>query len=143
MIEYSPEIGDRICAEMVSGKSLNTVVQMEGMPSKRAVMYWLRQHPEFEKIYRIAQQERAEGYIEEIIEISDDGSNDWMSNNDPDNPGYKLNGENCQRSRLRVDSRKWIVSKMMPRLYGDKVEHTGPEGGPLQVNIVRFGDAAK
>lgn len=84
-----------------------------------------------------------EHWAEEIIEIADDGSNDWMERNDKDNPGFVANGEHIQRSRLRSDNRKWLLSKLAARKYGDKLEHTGPEGGPIQVSIVRFSDTAK
>lgn len=129
--DYTPELGERICAEMIDGKSLRSVCAMDGMPSKTTVMQWLRKHPEFEKIYRIAQAERAESYIEEIVEISDDGTNDWMANNDPDNPGYRFNGEHFGRSRLRVDTRKWIAAKMHPNRYGEKVATTIEAGDSL------------
>ena len=38
--------------------------------------------------------------------------------------GYKLNGENIQRSRLRIDTRKWLMSKLNPKVYGDKLDMT-------------------
>ncbi len=46
----------------------------------------------------------------------------------------ELNSENIQRSRVRIDTRKWLLSKMLPRIYGDKSEValTGPNGGPVQ-----------
>lgn len=68
---------------------------------------------------------------DDVVEISDDGKNDWMQSNDPDNPGYRLNGEHQARSRLRVDTRKWYLSKLAPKRYGDKLELSGPDGQPL------------
>ncbi len=47
--------------------------------------------------------------------------------------GWQLNGEHVQRSRLRVDTRKWILSKLAPKRYGDKLQHTGDGGGPIRV----------
>ena len=46
----------------------------------------------------------------------------------------QVNGEAIQRSRLRVDTRKWILSKMVPKKYGTKVtaEITGADGGPVK-----------
>ncbi len=38
--------------------------------------------------------------------------------------------EHIQRSRLRVDARKWLMSKMAPKKYGEKLQHTGDGGGP-------------
>ncbi|MEX3630328.1 MAG: hypothetical protein VB138_13605 [Burkholderia sp.] len=70
---------------------------------------------------------------DDLLNISDDGRNDWMDNQDPDNPGYDFNGEHFQRSRLRVDTRKWYLSKLAPKRYGEKtaLELSGPDGGPI------------
>jgi hypothetical protein len=64
---------------------------------------------------------------EDVISIADDGTNDWMDSNDPLNPGYKLNGEHTQRSKLRMDARKWYTSKLAPKIFGDRqaLEVTG------------------
>ena len=43
------------------------------------------------------------------------------------------NNEHIQRSRLRVDARKWIAAKLLPKRYGDKLQHTGDGGGPIRV----------
>jgi hypothetical protein len=117
-------MGERICAEIIDMKSLTTICKMDGMPSRRTVMYWLNRHQDFKELYDRACVERSEGYAEEIVDIADDGSNDWMKTNDPDNPGWKLNGEHVQRSKLRLEARKWICSKMKPHKFGEKVEHT-------------------
>lgn len=60
---------------------------------------------------------------DEIKEISDDGSNDWMERNDGENVAWVANGEHIQRSRLRVDTRKWHLSKALPKIYGDRHTH--------------------
>jgi hypothetical protein len=68
-----------------------------------------------------------------LLEISDDGRNDWMQRRGNDERGgWELNGEHIQRSRVRIDTRKWLLSKMLPKVYGDKSEvaGTGPNGGP-------------
>jgi hypothetical protein len=53
---------------------------------------------------------------DELLEIADDGSNDWMER---EKGGYELNAEHIQRSRARIDTRKWLLSKMLPKVYGD------------------------
>jgi len=58
---------------------------------------------------------------EEIIDISDDGVNDTYLDNDGNE---RTDNDVIQRSKLRVDSRKWILSKLLPRKYGDKIEIT-------------------
>jgi hypothetical protein len=43
------------------------------------------------------------------------------------------------RNRLRVDARKWVAAKLLPKKYGDKVQQevSGPDGGPIEVQTVR------
>ena len=131
--DYSPELADRICAQLADGISLRTVCLADDMPDKSTVFRWLRTNTAFRDQYARAKEESADALTDEMLDIADDGSNDWMKDNDPENPIYKLNGEHINRSRLRVDTRKWIASKLKPKRYGDKLEHTGPEGGPVQV----------
>ena len=75
-----------------------------------------------------------------MLEISDDGSRDYTATEDGDEIP---NHEHIQRSRLRVDSRKWLASKLAPKKYGDRLaaELSGPDGGPIQNNVnFRFFD---
>ena len=66
---------------------------------------------------------------DEILDIADDASNDWMERlgEDEKSRGWRENGEAINRSRLRVDARKWLMSKIMPKKYGDHVslQHSG------------------
>ncbi len=64
---------------------------------------------------------------EEIVEIADDGRNDWMEvmSKDGESIGWRLNGEAVQRSRLRVDARKWLMSKLLPKKYGESKDDGG------------------
>ena len=56
--------------------------------------------------------------------------------------GWELNGEHIQRSRVRIDTRKWLLSKMLPKVYGDKAEVavTGADRGPVQSVTVSVTD---
>jgi hypothetical protein len=69
-----------------------------------------------------------------LLEIADDGRNDWMARNGTDAVGYELNSEHIQRSKLRITTRMWHISKILPKVYGDKsdVTVTGPNNGPIQ-----------
>jgi hypothetical protein len=58
---------------------------------------------------------------DEIIDIADDGSNDWMERELESGKTIEvLNAEHVARSRLRVDARKWVAAKLKPKKYGDK-----------------------
>jgi hypothetical protein len=126
---YTPEMAARICAEIIDGKSVRSICKMEGMPSKITVMRWLRSHEDFKELYDRACVERAEAYAEEIVDIADDGTNDYVPDGDD---GVRFDHEHVQRSKLRVEARKWICAKMKPRKYGEKVETTHQVGDTLQ-----------
>jgi hypothetical protein len=106
------------------------------MPNKSTILRWNFEdgeiYKEFQDLYARALIIRAHSWAEEIIDISDDGRNDWEERESKNgNTFIALNQEHVQRSRLRVDSRKFLLAKMLPRLYGDKVEAApleAPEG---------------
>lgn len=127
--DYTPEIAQAVCLRLAEGESLRSICRDEGMPPKGTILRWIGIHAEFRDQYAQAKFDGAEALAEEMFEIADDGSNDWMELTDKDdNPyGYKANGEHIQRSKLRIDTRKWYLSKIMPKKYGDKIqtEHSG------------------
>lgn len=100
----------------------------------RTIFDWLSSNEEFSQQYTRACSERAEAIFEETLEIADDASKDYIETDD----GPRLNQEHVQRSRLRVDTRKWFVSKMLPKKYGDRItqELTGKDGGPIETKEV-------
>lgn len=133
--KYNEELGDIICARLANGESLNAICKGEGMPSESTIRAWSldQGHPISAKYARA----REIGYLkiaDELLDIADDGSNDWMIREGKnEDPGWAANGEHIQRSRLRVDTRKWLLSKMLPKVFGDRLsaELTGKDGEPL------------
>lgn len=127
---WTQETEDAIFDAIMDGKSLRELTganKPEWMPGKTTVFKRLREDKDFADRYARAREFQADAEFDEIKEIADNGSNDWMDSNDPDNPGFRLNGEHVQRSRLRVDTRKWRASKLAPKKYGERVEveHSG------------------
>ncbi|HEY6019479.1 MAG TPA: terminase small subunit protein [Candidatus Paceibacterota bacterium] len=141
---YTPEIADKICERLIEGESLRSICRAEDMPSAAAVCRWLGQFETFREQYARAREAQADTLADEIMDISDDGRNDWMerANKDGELIAWQVNGEAVQRSRLRVDARKWLASKMAPKKYGEKIqsEVTGANGAPFVVQIVKFGE---
>ena len=136
---YTPELAARICAQLACGKSLRTVCKEDDMPCLETVFGWLRTKPEFLEQYTRAKHESADALVEEMLDISDDGTNDWMEVHGKDgaDAGWKVNGENVQRSRLRVETRKWAASKLKPKKYGERLDmnHGGQPDNPLTALI--------
>lgn len=122
--EFTQEIADEICAELATGKSLRTVCAAEHLPSIKTIFNWFRTYPLFLQQYTRAKEEASDALIEEMIDIADDGSNDFMTITKGDISYEVENKEVTNRSRLRVDTRKWIASKLKPKKYGDKVDLT-------------------
>ena len=108
------------------------------MPCTATVMKWARDIPEFTEQYRAAREMLLEHWAEDILEISDDGRNDYIEDNDSEgNQVRRVDHDHISRSKLRVDSRKWLLSKLAARKYGDKVAVGGdPDAPPVQVKGV-------
>lgn len=119
---YTPKLVSRVCERIAAGDSLRTICKDDDMPGLATIFLWLGKHPKFVEQYTIAKQQQMDAFSEEILDIADNSTNDWMAANDPENPGYKMNGEAINRARLRVDTRKWLMSKLVPKKYGDKQE---------------------
>lgn len=132
--DYTQELADRICELLSEGISLRTVCLDDDMPNKATVFRWLRTHKEFCDQYARAKEESADAMAEDILDIADDGTNDWMTRTNKNGDEYEVpNNEVLQRSRLRVDTRKWLMSKMKPKKYADKLDLTS--GGEKLVNV--------
>lgn len=143
--KYSKKIAEKVLTRMMAGESVNSICKDTDMPSRKSIYLWIVRHEEFAEQYERAQFIQAMGYVDEIIDIADNGSNDWMENNDENNPGWRYNGEHVQRSRLRVDSRKWIASKMLPK-FSDKYDNSKEQDSqaqPVKVEIVVNDASAK
>lgn len=93
------------------------------MPSKRTVVRWLAdpRFADFREMYYFARRVQAEVRIDEIFEIADDTSKDWQFTYDKNGEinGIKADNEAIQRSRVRIDTRKWYAAKLVPRIYGE------------------------
>lgn len=140
--DYSEDLVDRICERIANGESLRSICEDDDMPSKTSVFNWLAKHEAFLTKYARAREAQAEALADEMIDIADNGTNDWMEKRSADGEviGWQENGEALRRSDLRIKTRQWVASKLLPKKYGDKVAVTDPEGGPLQVVIRRFSD---
>ena len=116
-------------------------------PPARTIRDWIAESEEFSALYARAKLLQADFLAEQIVEISDDSSEDelFVGGDDESGAGAKRvqNSEFIARSRLRVDARKWVASKLAPKKYGDKIEQTlqNPDGTGLTIQVVKFGDS--
>lgn len=141
---FTAEIAAQICQRLSDGRTLRDVCRDGDMPHESTVRLWATEDREgFSTQYARAREVGYLAMADETLEIADDGSNDWMERKEEDKGSFVLNGEHVQRSRLRVDTRKWLLSKALPKVFGDKVshEHGGTDGGAIKVIISQDDDA--
>jgi len=119
---YGPEIAAEILKRLAGGETLRKICKTEGMPDHSTVVLWCNQDPDFANQYARARSEGLDVMAEDIVEISDDKTDDANSR------------------RVRVDARKWLLSKMRPEKYSDRLAITGAKDAePLKV-LVEYAD---
>lgn len=123
---------DDVLSDIAAGVTVKNACEIHGVNRSTFL-----QHVD-KDLYARAREACADAIAEDIMRIADDGSNDWMEANANDDPGWRANGEHIQRSKLRVDARKWLLSKIAPKQYGDRIaqEISGPDGGPISIESV-------
>lgn len=133
---YTPELASKLCSHLSMGKSLRTSCKHEGMPSIMTVYNWLSRHPEFIEQYTRAKEESAEALAEDMLDIADESPIAVEKDKDGNVVGTKLDSAGVARNRLRVETRKWVASKLKPKKYGDhaKLELTGKDGGSIELD---------
>ena len=134
MAEFSQELFDRICERIADGESLRTICSEADMPNKATVFRWMGSDETLSDQYARAREAQADAIFDEILDIADDARNDWMARDgEDDKGGYGLNGEHIQRSKVRIEARKWMAGKLKPKVYGDKIDHN--VGGGLTISL--------
>ena len=131
--KYSDALTEVICGRIANGESLVRICLDPLMPSRSSVILWLTQYEGFSVRYARAREAQADYLLEELVQIADDGSNDTYISED----GKELTNQDViARSRLRVDARKWVIAKLAPKKYGEKIsqEITGKDGKDLPSN---------
>jgi hypothetical protein len=136
--DFTPELAATICARLAAGETLRAIAKDEDMPPESTVRGWALEDREgFSAHYAKAREIGYMAMADETLEIADDGSNDTYKT---DEGQEATNHDVIARSRLRVDTRKWLLSKALPKVFGDKIvqEHTGAGGGPIEQSITRI-----
>ena len=114
LTEYTPELAQEICERLAAGESLRKICAPDEMPAASTVCLWtLENRDGFAERYTRARQLQAELLADELFEIADDSTADY------------------NHTRIRVDTRKWYLSKVLSKVYGDKTVLTGADGGPI------------
>lgn len=128
----------RIC-EGESLRSILTYADKNALPSMRTFLRWVSEDEDLRQQYARAMEVRSEAMFEEILEISNEANADIDITEDGK---IRVVGEAVQRSRLKIDARKWMLGKMNPKKYGDKVDITS-DGEKVNTTIINLGSGVK
>lgn len=137
-------VGELILQRIAAGESLRTICKDEGMPDRGTVIRWVVADEDgFAAKYARAREIQAETLVDEMQEIADDGTNDWMERigRNGEAAGWVLNGEAVARSKVRLEQRRWYAEKLLPKKYGQKLELAGNKESPLTVVVRKLTDA--
>ena len=123
-IKITPKLEDEFFDRIANGERLTHIIEDKHMPSRAAIYWRLRNHPDFEYRYDLARQERADLLFDEIVALAD-------GDKDADDTNVQV-----QRDRLKVDARKWAVGKLFPQRYGDTAQVKLPDTQVEQVEHI-------
>lgn len=127
---YSDEVAEKFCERISQGRSMRSVCADKDMPSRQTIGVWLKEKPDFSYQYEIAVEERGVYIFEDVLRIVD---------------GVDIDKDCIAKARLQMDARKWFLSKLLPKKFGDKITDGGTDNvdaTPITVNI-NVKDASK
>lgn len=118
---YTPELATEICDAIASSsKGIRKLCnENKSFPNPDTIYRWIKDIKDFSDQYARAKRQQIEVIVDEVIEIADDTSQDTLIN---DAGKVIINHEHINRSRLRIDTRKWLASKLAPKIYGERSE---------------------
>ncbi len=118
---YIPAHAEAICNRMAEGEDVGEILKDLGV-SFGSMCAWMRKVPSFAAAFALARENQAHLYISQITRIADNATG---------------KGE---LARLQVDTRKWLASKILNKIYGDKVQVSGDAENPLVTRLVSSAD---
>lgn len=151
-MKYTNEEIDRLFQKVlyemaINGKSLTQIVKEKDTPSKESFYKWITATEEDSEEEKEKKRERSNQYaqahtlradqiFDEIIELAD--SEDDITYLDK-HGNKRIDWGKVQRNKTQIDARKWIIAKMNPKKYGDKIDHTTDGKEIKQQNIINLG----
>lgn len=128
-----------VCELLEKGMSLTKACTVVAdAPSAGKILDWLEKYPGMRERYASAREVGYKLLADEIIAISDEAEVEARYQNE--DVKLVLDATAVARNRLRVDTRKWMLAKMLPKVYGDKLtqEHVGADGGAIKIAAMDF-----
>ena len=107
------------------------------MPPESTVRAWALDDVQgFAANYALAREIGYEKHADLILKYADECRIGVKTTRKASGEVETVEGDMVERSRLQIDARKWILSKMLPKKYGDKVTLSGDSDNPVRVESV-------
>lgn len=119
--EQKEEIFNDIFNSIENGNSLRKTLMVINLPAK-TFYEWLEQDEEKGKQYARACELRADVLFEEVLEIANTTIEGKVIETDESGRTKEKVGDMLGHRRLQIDARKWMLGKLNPKKYGDKIE---------------------
>lgn len=133
---FSDELAEHICTLLADGGRLSKICEAEDMPHRVTVAKWLASKDEkfakFQEQYMLARRAGALLMGDDILDISDDGTIDKKIVQRGDEEVEVVDHEHIQRSKLRVDSRKFLMARYAPDVFGERMNVAGVKDAPIE-----------
>jgi len=136
MTKRTPEVETRIIEGLCDGIPLRELCRQDGMPNWRTVYDWIAEDAELAARIAHARELGFDAIAEDILDIADDGTNDWVERKRQDgSTAIVVDAEHVQRSKLRIETRLKLLAKWSPKKYGEKqaVDIGNKDGEALKV----------
>lgn len=128
---YRPAIGKKICEEIAMGETIDAISKLKGMPQHRTIYSWRDKHPDFAQMFARAREDQARAWADQLVSLIDNaecGYNVRIPLDSKDlerieKAGYvtfRFRRHHIDHAREMVSVRKWVMSKALPKEYGDR-----------------------
>lgn len=131
---YTRELATEIVDRVSNGENLAQICRDEHMPARITIWKWESKYKAFGRALVLAREFHSRALADDLLDIADDGHNDWMEREVANGRLERVRDpEAVPRSRLRIQTRQWLLAKHMPEVYGDHVDVQ--HGGTVNINI--------
>ena len=123
MIDWTEQLEEAICDRLAEGEYLTDICSRKGFPTYKSVRKHIAEDAEFSKRIARASEDQAEYFRWRISKLND-----------------AMTAENWQFTNAQIRNIQWLMGKIKPKAYGDKLAHTGSDGdGPMELLIKHIG----
>jgi hypothetical protein len=134
--EWEPVIVEILSAIATTPKSLRSICDsIESAPTAKTFWAWMETDIGLRDRYTRAKDQQLEVLADQLVDLADTDRICEKVTIKADGSREVTILDQVERTKVQIDTRKWLLAKLNPKKYGDRLqqEHSGPGGGPLQI----------